>query len=240
KKTITLTNQVLLNLPITGTGRIFIAKPDINTRPYQTRTDTDAEQQRLLTFIHAHSASLPISGKDHYQALLPGKVISLSQTAVFLREHPAKIALGDGVGNFSSKLALRATGLGFAGGYPLSHAYIDKDFLGNHLDVYLKFFSGRIGFHSLINSPNSVYDQLLAEYGLLGLLAFAIYYVGFFARHVKKLTYGLSILIMVTAVFFIDYWFEQLSVLVFFEMLLLLNIKETNFLKPANYGINQA
>jgi hypothetical protein len=26
---------------------------------------------------------------------------------------------------------------------------------------------------------------------------------------------------------FIDYWFEQLSVIVFFELLLLLNIKET-------------
>jgi hypothetical protein len=29
------------------------------------------------------------------------------------------------------------------------------------------------------------------------------------------------------AAFFIEYWFEQLSVIVFFELLLLLNIKET-------------
>jgi len=33
------------------------------------------------------------------------------------------------------------------------------------------------------------------------------------------------------AVFFTDYWFEQLSVVVFFELLLLLNIKETARLK---------
>jgi len=37
------------------------------------------------------------------------------------------------------------------------------------------------------------------------------------------------------AFFFIDYWFEQLSVIVLFELLLLLNIKETSVLKPAIY-----
>jgi hypothetical protein len=36
------------------------------------------------------------------------------------------------------------------------------------------------------------------------------------------------------AVLFTDYWFEQLSVMVFFELLLLLNIKETQTLKPLN------
>jgi hypothetical protein len=29
------------------------------------------------------------------------------------------------------------------------------------------------------------------------------------------------------AVLFIDYWFEQLSILIFFELVMLLNIKET-------------
>lgn len=237
KKTSAPVSPALLNLPVTQTGRVFITKPDINTPPYQTRTDTDAEQQRLIQFINAHKTSLPISGDEKFTPGLPGKVISLSQTALFLKQHPAKIALGDGVGNFSSKLAFRATGLGFAGGYPLNRVYINKDFLVNHLDVYLNFFSRRIGFHSLINSPNSVYNQLLAEYGLLGLLAFVVCYVGFFARHIKKLTYGIPLLLMIMAIFFIDYWFEQLSILVFFELMLLLNIKETTHLKPAHYGL---
>jgi hypothetical protein len=62
---------------------------------------------------------------------------------------------------------------------------------------------------------------------LLGLLAFAVYYLWFFARHYKKLTYGLPILLLIMAVLLVDYWFEQLSILIFFELLLLLNIKET-------------
>ena len=70
------------------------------------------------------------------------------------------------------------------------------------------------------NSPFSVYDQLFAEYGILGLLLFAIFYLGYFLKKWKTLTYGLPILVIMCAVFFIDYWFEQLSVIVFFELLL--------------------
>ncbi len=93
--------------------------------------------------------------------------------------------------------------------------------------MYLDFFSKQTGLHSLTNSPFSVYDQLLAEYGLIGLTIFFVYYLWFFARHYRKLTYGLPILLLLMAVLFVDYWFEQLSILIFFELLLFLNIKET-------------
>jgi len=137
------------------------------------------------------------------------------------------------MGNFSSKLAFKATGLEFAGGFPEKYIYIGKDFLINHLDVYLNFFSKRRELHSLTNNPFSVYDQMIAEYGLIGLTVFVIFYLGFFTRQYKKLTYGLPVLLLMLAAFSIDYWFEQLSVLVFFELLLLLNIKETNYRKTA-------
>ncbi|TWI98712.1 hypothetical protein JN11_02900 [Mucilaginibacter frigoritolerans] len=222
----------------TEQGRILIPVADINTRPYQTPTDTSNEQRLLLAFIDNHKTVLALSGRDTFQpGGLPGKAISLLQTVKFLQHHPAKIIAGDGMGNFSSKLAFKATGLGFNGGYPAKYAYINNDFLLNHLDVYLNFFSKASGLHSLTNSPYSVYDQLLAEYGLAGLLVFVIFYLGFFAKHYKKLTYGIPLLMLLLAVLFIDYWFEQLSVIVFFELLLLLNIKETT--KPAtiNYAL---
>jgi len=139
------------------------------------------------------------------------------------------------MGNFSSKLAFKATGLDFSGGFPAKYVYISRDFLVDHLDVYLNFFSKRRELHSLTNSPFSVYDQLLAEYGLLGIAAFVLFYLGYFAKHIKNLTYGIPILILMLGVFFTDYWFEQLSVVVFFELLLLLNIKETARLKPLDY-----
>ena len=223
-------------LPVlkTKTGRIYTPKPDINTPPYQTPTDTTAEQRRLLLFIGVHKDNLPLSGKANYIPGLPGKAIAFLQTLQFFRQHPVKAVAGDGMGNFSSKLAFKATALGFEGGYPTRYIYISREFLLNNLDVYLNFFSKRSELHSLTNSPFSVYNQLLAEYGLIGLAAFIFFYLGYFFKYYKRLTYGIPLLALMLAVFLTDYWFEQLSVLVFFELLLLLNIKETLHLKPAN------
>ena len=141
--------------------------------------------------------------------------------------------MGAGMGNFSSKLAFRASGLGFSGGYPAKYIYIYHDFLVNHLDLYLNFFSRRAGYHSLTNSPFSVYDQVASEYGLLGLLALVLFYFGFFASRYQQLSYGIPLLLLMAAVFFVDYWFEQLSIIPFFELMLFLNISETNKLKTA-------
>lgn len=227
---------MLAALPKTDQGRIFIDTADINSLPYQSIVDTTATQLVLLNFIDAHKAQLPLSSEKIYKNGRPGKVTSFLQTVNFLEHNPVKLIVGAGMGNFSSKLAFRATSFGFAGGFPATHAYINADFLTNHLDVYLNFFSRRSGLHSLTNSPNSVYDQLMSEYGLLGLLAFAIFYAWFFARHAKAFTYGLPLLLLLLMIFFTDYWFEQLSVVVFFELLLFLNISETANKVQASYG----
>jgi hypothetical protein len=224
------------NLPETDAGRIVLMGADINTPPYQTPTDTPAEQRKLLAFINFHKADLPLAGKDSFKVTLPGKAIGFIQTLKLIENNPAKILTGSGMGNFSSKLAFKATGLAFSGGFPAKYIYISRGFLVNHLDVYLNFFSKRRELHSLTNSPFSVYDQLMAEYGLLGLAAFVVFYLGYFGRHIRHLSYGTPILILMLAVFFTDYWFEQLSVIVFFELLLLLDIKESENLKPLNYA----
>ena len=213
-------------LTILEGGRIILPQPNINTKPYQHITDTNTYQKQLLAFVDTHKGSLPLSAKISHESFLPGKAVSGMQTISFLGHHPSKILTGDGIGNFSSKLAFKVSGLGFAGGYPQKLVYLNPDFLSNHLDVFLNYFSKKTDYHSLTNNPDSAYDQLLAEYGLLGLIAFLVWYLGYFLRHYKILTYGLPILLIMMAMLFIEYWFEQLSVLVFFELLLLLNIKE--------------
>jgi hypothetical protein len=212
---------------MTETGRILLPKANIHTEPYQRLQITPPEQRPLLTFISTHKTVLPMSGQLRYNTSLPGRAVSFLQTFDFLKQHPEKIVAGAGIGNFSSKLAFRATGLNISGGYPAKYTYINSDFEENHLDLYLNYFSKHAGYHSMANSPFSVYDQLLAEYGLMGLFALLVLYLGFFAKHYKTLTYGLPILLITTAILLVDYWFEQLSVLVFFELLLFLNIKET-------------
>jgi hypothetical protein len=211
----------------TDEGRVVLPQANIHSATYQSIKVPLPAQHPLITFIDLHKTALPISAENTPAPPLPGKAIGVLQTGKFMAQHPGKILLGDGMGNFSSKLAFRATGLNIAGGYPHKYVYINPAFMLNHLDLYLNFFSKNTGYHSLTNSPFSVYDQLWAEYGLLGLLAFAVYYLWFFARHYKKLTYGLPILLLIMAVLLVDYWFEQLSILIFFELLLLLNIKET-------------
>jgi O-antigen ligase len=90
----------------------------------------------------------------------------------------------------------------------------------------MNYFSKDEGFHSISNNPASVYDQLLAEYGLLGLLAFLICYLGYFLKRYKHLTYGLPLVAFLAMVLVTDYWFEQLSIMIVFELMLFLNIKE--------------
>jgi len=227
------TNKIVTSHPLVFTSIGAITRPiaDINSAPYQSDTVTPPGQKPLVNFISTHRAVLPISGNNNYTASSPGKILSMEQTASFFRQHISKIGLGMGLGNFSSKLAFKATGLGVSGGYPSKYIYINPAFMVNHLDLYLNFFSKRAGFHSLTNSPFSVYDQIVAEYGLLGLLALAIYYFGFFAAQYQLLTYGIPLLFLMAAVFFVDYWFEQLSIVPFFELLLFLNIKEVSLLK---------
>lgn len=219
----------------TDEGRIITPQDDIHSATFQSIKVPLAAQHPLLTFINKHRRLLPTSGQSTSGQSLPGKAIAMLQTLKFYLRNPGKIFFGEGMGNFSSKLAFRATGLDFAGGFPKNYIYINRDFMTNHLDVYLNFFSKHAGYHSLTNSPFSVYDQILAEYGLLGILAFVLFYWGFFAKHYKTLTYGLPILLLVTVALFIDYWFEQLSVLVLFELVLMLNIKESDLNTTPSY-----
>jgi hypothetical protein len=216
------------NQLVNAGGRIDIPAANIHSAPYQHKEDTGWQKTLLQQYISDNSAVLVLANKHGtIISKWPGKLLALQQTAQFFREHPFKIFTGAGTGNFSSKLAFRVSALKIAGGYPSSFAYVNPAFQRNHLDLYLHYFAGYDDRHSVINSPHSVYDQLWAEYGLAGLAVFIMCYLWFFARHRKKLTYAIPVLVIMAGVFAMDYWFEQLSIVVLFELLLFLNIKET-------------
>ena len=218
-------NNVIVH-PVALIPKIEIPTADINSAPYQHKSIVTPVEDKMKQFIQLHSNELTLSTNENYHPKLPGKIIAYKQTFDFFKQRPLKIISGTGTGNFSSKLAFKTTGLNIAGGYPKKFIYINEFFLENHLDLYLNYFTKPDGFHSIANNPNSVYDQLLSEYGLLGLCAFFIFYVGFFLKNFKRLTYGIPLILFLSGIFFVDYWFEQLSIVVFFELLLFLNIKE--------------
>ncbi len=204
------------------TIRMEIPKDPIHTPSFQWTRDTTSFQRQLLTFIRSRSAYMDFDFPEGSA----GKSLAFRQSYSFLKDHSNKILSGDGIGNFSSKLAYKATGLKMAGGFPPGLTYLNSDFLYNHFRLSAYFSLKPAESHSIIHSPASVYDQLLTEYGLIGIIAFAIYYLGFFGRHWKALTYGLPIIAVLLSFFLIDYWFEQLSIVILFELLMFLDMKE--------------
>jgi len=156
---------------------------------------------------------------------LSGRKIAWQALGKFFRVHPSRLLLGTGMGNFSSQLAFRTTGLGIEGNYPVQHAYIHPFFRSNYLFIYLYYHTRDEGQHSMINKPDSVYGQLLAEYGLIGLGCFIVCYLAFFGRGIRRRSgrsYGIPLLLLMAGAFLTEYWFEQLSVVVLFELLMLL------------------
>ncbi len=219
----TLINTQAGNFPVPS--KPSLPKDNIHSEPFQRRKDTTAYQRELLSFasrvIHDSAALVKQTNKT------PGKVVGLRQSLAFMKAHPSKWLTGAGAGNFSSKLAFRATGLKMAGGFPQKYVYLHNDFRDYHFTLYLSYFSSDMQYHSLINTPNSVYDQLITEYGWAGMICFVLLYLLFFVKRVRRLTYGLPLLILMLGVLAMDYWYEQLSVVILFELMMLINIKET-------------
>jgi hypothetical protein len=149
-----------------------------------------------------------------------GRWVAWQELWSFLGSHPSRTLLGAGMGNFSSRLAYKTAALDIDGGYPLKQRYISPYFRDAYLYIYLYYHIREGGRHSMINSADGVYSQLLSEYGLAGCLLFLFLYVAFFLRGVSRLSYGLPLLLLIGAVFITGYWFERLSVVVLFEFLL--------------------
>jgi len=166
---------------------------------------------------------------------MSGRLIAWQELYRFFREHPSRLLLGTGMGNFSSQLAFRTTGLGIEGSYPARYAYIHPFFRQNYLFIYLYYHARDEGQHSVINKPDSVYGQLLSEYGLIGAGCFVILYLAAFGGRLWKRSarsYGLPLLLLMAGAFFTEYWFEQLSVVVLFELLMLLDPSEPRPVAP--------
>ncbi len=216
----------------TGRGIKASVKPtlptdSIHTPSFQHKNDTTAIEAELITFIKTNTANaVPITSGQIATSRLPGKIIALQQTITYFKAHPLKIFTGLGIGNFASKLAFRTTSMKVAGGYPKRFTYISDAFRSNHLDLYLFYFTNKDDFHSMAHSPNSTYDQVVSEYGLVGFAAFVFSYLLFFIKRIKRNTYAVPLFLFMLGTFFTDYWFEQLSVVLFFELLILLKHKE--------------
>jgi hypothetical protein len=156
----------------------------------------------------------------------PGKLISFFQTYNYLKSRLKNLLLGAGVGNFSSKLAFRASGSNVLGTFPSKYWYTSPEFRYNHLATFNYYIRGPASRHSVMNFPFSVYNQIFGEYGLTGAALFAVFYMGYFIKNYRRLSYGRYMILILLGFFTMEYWFEFFSLVVIFELFMLLNIKE--------------
>lgn len=158
----------------------------------------------------------------------PAKLNAMRETFLFSTADPFRFIWGTGPACFSSKLAFKASGINIAGSYPKTLVYIAPEFKQYHLKASLAVLTKPIGEHSVINFPNSVYNQLLGEYGILGILLFIMFYIGYFIKRWRLYRAGKLLLPMCLLFLATDYWFEAFSVLVIFELMMYLDARHTS------------
>jgi hypothetical protein len=160
-----------------------------------------------------------------------GKIRSYYQTKHFLLSSPRTFLFGSGMGGFSSKLAFNSSGV-MEGSALSKHLpkYETLAFSQNHKALYSYLKTQHIMFHSESNRPFSVYNQLLGEYGIIGFVLFLVLYVWFFFKRIRKNTFALPVFISMLLIFNIDYFIEALSILLFFETFMFMDIKENQAL----------
>ncbi len=154
----------------------------------------------------------------------PAKLFAIRQTIGFLNTSAAYWMAGAGMGNFSSKLAVKMTGLGLQGSFPDKRIYISRPFLEYHFYTLMYVFSRDVKEHSVINMPGGSYVQLAGEYGLAGLLLFAGLYLGWFWLRCRTYKGGRWMMLALLGLFWLDYWFEVMTITVVLELLLLQGI----------------
>lgn len=179
----------------------------------------------VISFISPENISYVKSNiSDIFTKKPPRKIISFSQTLQNSFSGVQEFFYGEGVGRFSSRLAF-TTGGEYVSWYPTNITYRSQAFEANHFKLWNKEILSKPYSDGTANQPFSIYNQFLGEYGLIGVFALLFLYLGHFYKKRKQLTYGKLILIAVLGYFLLDYWFEYFSVLLVFEMLMLLDIK---------------
>lgn len=155
-----------------------------------------------------------------YVEKLQGKTLSILETSQYLRSSPANLLLGAGTTRFSSLTAQKMAGYDSSRLFQnVLPRYISPAYKENHLMIHEERRKGDSKYLSNANWPDSTYNQLFGEYGILGFLCFLVFYLGYFARKIYSWTYSYWVIIMLIPFMHLAYIFETLSVIPFFELL---------------------
>lgn len=165
--------------------------------------------------------------REHYMRLAQpnGKMLSWKETWAYVSSGPQQALLGAGMGNFSSLLALQMAhiyGRKHSRFYAMLPEYVHPAYRANHYQIMADVYALPEGYHSARHMPHSFPNQLLGEYGLLGLIFFIFGYAWYFLKRVPLKGYFGFIVLLTAGYLWFDYLFEYLSVMLFFELFYLI------------------
>jgi hypothetical protein len=205
-----------------------IALEDLESK-YEVKKVTIADTNSPYTSEGAETKKIIVKNQDNVFDFVKqsGKTRSYYQTKEFLTQSAKNFMLGSGIGGFSSKLAFNSSGIMEGSSLNKYFPKYESSYFGNnHKALYAYLKTQHIMFHSESNRPFSVYNQLLGEYGIIGFSFFILFYLWYFIKRMDLKTYALPVFVALLLMLNIDYFFESISILLFFELLMFLNIKQ--------------
>lgn len=192
--------------------------------------DSSATKQKVVVNNRHALFKDDYSGFDKYYPInlktSAGKKIAVMQTIKFLEANPKALVFGAGMGNFSSRLAFQFSGRDSSRIFRRLPNYCSGYYYANHLLIF-DAMSGLPGeYHSIKHYPNNFFSQIAGEYGLIGLGLFVVLYLWFFYKRIRNKSFFLILLLCASGYLMLDYMYEYFNVMVIFELLLFIDIKQ--------------
>ncbi len=157
----------------------------------------------------------------------PRKLTSFQQTLAFSSSSYSNFFFGNGIGNFSSRLAYIAGGE-YVSWYPPYLVRRSHQFNNNHFQLWNYDILSTPFFDGTANQPFSVFNQFLGEYGFIGTIILLYFYFYSLFKQSKKYSFIRLLLVLLFFYMLLDYWFEFFSVIVVFELIVAYWLKEAS------------
>lgn len=165
-----------------------------------------------------------------------GKVMAVEQTMQYISSGIRPALFGAGMGNFSSLLAQKQSDIQQEQKsrlFRLLPIRIAPEYAANHYAIEKRVYNLPTDWHSIQQLPASFLNQILGEYGLIGLLLFLYGYIFFILKRTPARSFLLPMALLLGYFLLFDYLFEYLSIVILFELFYILQRKQAAE-KPSN------
>lgn len=209
----------------------------------QTPKHTVDHQQARDSLLQIAKHDTIVNEKDRlsrdYLYNFKGKKLSFVETAEYLRSSPRRLLMGAGPVRFSSLTAQRMCGFDSSRVFMrYLPRFTSKEFGENHMLIIKARRDSGPEYRSSINWPDSIYNQVFGEYGLIGFILLAVFYAGFFLKKFRRLTFGFWISGMLLVFGLFGFLFESFAVVIIYELLMQLDIRHNAEQATDGDGVN--